>query len=197
VDLLKEAVKRVSLAPRLESRVNDFQSAYFGATTVGVHVRHSDRRNSFENYHSIIERLRRTHGRIQLFLATDNSDVEAYFRRRYSEVLCIKKEFAPPGIPLHGNPQCGNRLETAMDAVAEMALLSRCSYLIYKASSTFAVCASLMSDIPPHNQYEMSGYVLRARRWLKDAKRAIVRSQSCLPSGAVGSEHTSPGSNAI
>lgn len=165
--------ERLELAPSLMDRVRGFSAEHFSETTIGVHVRYTDRKNSFERYPAIIDELIRRDERAVLFLATDNRLVEELFRSRYSRVVTIPKWFPEPGLPLHRVRSCPDKLGAGADALVEMYLLGRCRYLIYDQSSTFGVIARLLSNAPREQVFETSGFSARrlARRALTFLRR--------------------------
>jgi Nodulation protein Z (NodZ) len=165
--------ERLELAPALRQRVRDFSAQHFSETTVGVHVRYTDRKNSFERYPAVIDELLGRDARAVLFLATDNRDVEEQFRARFTRIVTLPKWFPEPGLPLHRVRRCPDKLGTGADALVEMYLLGRCRYLIYDQRSTFGVVARLLSNAPPENVFEMSGFSARrvARRALTFLRR--------------------------
>ena len=50
------------------------------------------------------------------------------------------------GIPLHYDPECGDRVERATQALVDILLLSKCNSLVYASRSSFGYVASLYAD---------------------------------------------------
>ena len=139
------------MAPVVLSRAEEFRSREFGQVTIGMHIRYTDRKNSYARYDSIASRILRTHPGAAVFLCTDNQAVEKDLRSRYSNLITTPKWFAPPGKPLHRTRECPDALERSVEALVEMYLLSRCQYLIYNSTSTYGVMARLFSEVQPEN----------------------------------------------
>jgi hypothetical protein len=156
----------LALAPTLQACVDDFHSSQFAEVNIGLHIRHSDRQNSYEQYPRVVDQILRKNPSANIFLATDNHNVEEEFRRRYPRLTVRQKWFATPGIPLHRTRSCPDRLALAMDALAEMWLLGKCEYLVYNSSSTFGLLASLISTAPEQNLVDTIPWRLYGRNWL-------------------------------
>lgn len=150
-EILRKLAQRLVFAPVVLSRAEDFRSREFGQVTIGMHIRYTDRKNSYARYDSIARRILRIHPNASVFLCTDNKAVEEDLRSRYSNLITTPKWFAPPGTPLHRTRECPDALERSVEALVEMYLLSRCDYMIYNSTSTYAVMATLFSQAPPDN----------------------------------------------
>lgn len=124
---------------------------------VGVHVRathESAKQKGFvqlSDYFRIADKLLAS-GRMEcIVLATDNSEVEEKFRRRYKHVITSNKWFGQPGEPLHLGSSCSDRLQNTRDALVEMLMLARCDYLITQQNSAFSMMARVASSAPAEN----------------------------------------------
>lgn len=148
------------LQPHIHSRVDSFKIQKFAKKNIGVHIRHTDRKNSFDRYPKIIDQLLIEEPDASIFLATDNLEVQAFFKQRYeNKTIFTEKWFPGPKsnvAPLHWNPNCPDKLENAIQALVDMYLLASCDYLICDRTSTFSVVAELISDIPESNVIDTS-----------------------------------------
>lgn len=175
MSLLRKLLREeLALAPILRKRVDDFRARHFAEVNIGLHIRHSDRRNSFEHYPLLVDQLLHKHPSANIFLATDNQNVEEEFRRRYPGLTVRPKWFATPGTPLHLTRSCPDRLTLAMDALTEMWLLGQCEYLIYNSSSTFGLLASLISTAPPQNLVDTIPWRQSGRNWLAQRVKELL-----------------------
>jgi hypothetical protein len=172
--LLRRTLRNeVELQPELRGRVDEFAARELGEVNIGLHIRYSDRKNSFEQYPLLVDRIVRRHPNATIFLATDNRDVEAQFRQRYQRVAVTQKWYPPPGVPLHRTPT-PDKLELGMEALVDLWLLGRCQYLVYNDTSTFGVMANLLSSAPRENVFEtsprLSSVVRRVKHWGKQLR---------------------------
>lgn len=134
--------------------------AQFARGMIGVHVRktfekggasrHLDQTTVF----AILDRLAGDDG-FGIFLATDNRDVEAAFRERYSFVLCASKWFGTSGVAMHFDDQAPDRTQLAIEALVDLYLLAACDALIHPAESSFSRVAAVIGDIPPARLFSL------------------------------------------
>lgn len=173
-DLLRTVMRdNLVLSAPLQQRVEDFRKERFGNTTIGLHIRYSDRKNSFEQYPVITDRILRQKPDAVIFLATDNQDVESYFRRRYRRVVTTKKWYPPAGTPLHRVRDCPDKTEMGASALVDMFLLSSCDYLVYNKTTTFGLCANLLSAAPADQRFETSPLRATAMQMLRWVRRKV------------------------
>jgi hypothetical protein len=116
---------------------------------IGVHVRFTDRRAPVDRILRAVERVMRATGRDEIFLATDNVQVEQVFKERFGTVHTLKKRFRPDGGPIHMDLEYHDRTGAALDALVEMFTLAACGHLVYARRSTFSYMASLLSEASP------------------------------------------------
>jgi hypothetical protein len=172
--LLRKIVREdVGLSEPIRQRVHEVQTREFSDVTIGMHIRHSDRRNKYQQYPAIIERIRRQYPRATLFLATDNASVEADLCRRYGRIVVTKKWYAPPGTPLHRGGVCPDKLELGIEALTDLWLLGRCDYLVYNSTSSFGLFASLLSSSPGAHLIDTAPRVQTTLRWLKQRAKEL------------------------
>jgi hypothetical protein len=165
------AILREQLLPVEEicGPVEEFRARWFGETTIGLHIRHTDRKNDFSRYPDLIDRILAERPNATLFLATDNRAVEEELRARYRRLVVTDKWYPEPGVPLHRMRACPDKLQAGREALTEMFLLSRCDYLIYDKTSTFGLLASLISNAPAERRIDTAPVTLRStgKRLLK------------------------------
>jgi hypothetical protein len=132
----------------LARRVNEFAKANFVDEMIGLHVRYSDRKNPFKHFRVYVDRFLERHPQGRVFLATDNSEVEEYFKGIFpNKVSSAPKWMPPPGQPIHRTRSADrDPSEGALEALTDMYLLGRCQRLVVNTTSTFGHCAVLLSD---------------------------------------------------
>lgn len=152
------------LHPAIAERVEAIRKTCGGGPTVGVHVRHTDRRTNPARLTHRLDALLASRPGSRLFLATDDEAVQDHFSRRYPGLVTVPKWFSPSGaIHLFGSG-CTDRSAMARDALVEMFLLARCDDVVLDGDSTFAQIVKLL--------------------WKGDPRRVIdIRSLSWLPHG--------------
>jgi hypothetical protein len=113
---------------------------------IGVHVRFSDRQ---VNLGKIERELKAAQQRLPgsaIFLATDNSNVQAHFIRLFERVYSWQKWFPEPKAAMHQNLSNPDPIGEAANALVDMYALARCDKLIYSRQSTFAYASKLIGD---------------------------------------------------
>ncbi|MEH2303255.1 MAG: nodulation protein NodZ [Nostoc sp.] len=172
--ILKKIIREnLSLQPNIQATIKKTIDNSFEDNVMGVHVRYTDRKSSINTYLNFIDKICEKDPKILIFLATDNKEVEDFFRTKYTNILVTDKWYPMSGSSLHQNPECPDRFENGVQALVDIYLLSKCNYLIYDKTSTFGVVAKLISDIPETNTIETSQYTLRGKvknliSWLRE-----------------------------
>ncbi len=172
--ILKKIIKEhLSLQPDIQAIIKKTIDNSFEDKVIGVHVRYTDRKSSINTHLRFIDKIYKKHPKILIFLATDNKEVEDFFRARYTNILVADKWYPASGASLHQNPECPDRFENGVEALVDIYLLSKCNYLIYDKTSTFGIVARLISDIPEANITETSQYTFRGKfksliAWLRE-----------------------------
>ncbi len=136
----------------------DAITAGFGWPVIGVHIRYTDRKVPL---HRIEDRLRQRiseRSGAQVFLATDNADVQDRIKDRFENVHHIPKYLAPDGSRLHWPTSEVEKLHEAENALIDMWLLSRCDHLIYSRHSTFSVTSSHLGRLKPAQLDDVDRY---------------------------------------
>ncbi len=157
--VLKEQVRPVE---EIQTCVKAFCDEFFNDSVIGLHIRHSDRKNSYDGYFKYVDRFLSEHPFGVVFISTDNSDVEYSFKSRYPRVVASEKWYPPPGMPIHRNRQPErDMLRNAREALIELYLLGSCNSLIFNSTSTFGCLASLLSGAPSANIVDMAPWSFR------------------------------------
>jgi hypothetical protein len=138
----------VVLHPRIRARVSEFKAGHLEGRTVGVHVRLSDRQVRVRAILDQLDALLNREPDLGIFAATDNSEVLAILERRYPAVVTTSHWYPAPGQPLHDNPACPDRLESAIEALVDLYLLGSCDYLVADTTTSFARIAGLLMAAP-------------------------------------------------
>lgn len=155
----------------IQERVNQFKLRRFNQKTVGLHVRYMDKKARISAILSRLEALIRRESELQIFLATDNIEVEKTFLNRYQNVISTEKWYPSSGRSMHRNPESPDRLMHGIEAMVDLYLLASCDYLILDESSSFSYVASLITSAPNSNIFNVQlGHMippeLRHQIWL-------------------------------
>lgn len=153
-------------------RVRDALDALFAgrrSPVIGVHVRYTDRKAPLDVIERELTGMRARLPDADIFLATDNADVETRIKARFDRVFTIEKAMAAPGVALHFDADFVDPLREAENALIDMWALSRCNQLIHSRHSTFSVAASLIGAIPRERQVDVDRHTLRIvfKRWFQ------------------------------
>lgn len=134
---------------------------------VGAHVRYTDRKVSLGRALAETGRLYRSTGARGVFLATDNAEVEAVFRRRFPDLVVAPKADWPPGLPRHRKQSGTLRRRLAEDALVDMWLLGEMDALIYSSHSTFSDMALLRLGSAPRTDIDRYSPRVALKRLLR------------------------------
>ena len=147
------AARHLRPGARVLSEVRRVRSR-FAPRMVGVHIRKTfesggeTRHVALGEVFSVVDRLLRSGGAEGVFLATDNSEVEAAFLQRYPQTVTSGKRFGPPGVALHFDETVSDRTQGAVEALADLYLLAGCDFLVYPGSSSFSRVAAILGSVP-------------------------------------------------
>ncbi len=130
--------------PEIRDRIGRFRHERLPGPTIGVHVRHSDRRTRLDAIRRRLERRMAAEDGATVFLATDNAAVRDEFERSYGAVSA-PHWYAAPGEPLHKSPDRPNALEVGVEALVDLYLLAGCDRLIIDRESNFSKVAAVLS----------------------------------------------------
>jgi hypothetical protein len=86
------------LQPEIRARVDHFKSNHFNARTVGVHVRYSDYRVRLFAIIKQLNALLKREPDLQIFLATDNIEVQKMFDSNFPGLVSVPHWYAKPGL---------------------------------------------------------------------------------------------------
>ncbi len=150
--VLQDNLKPHSL---IQKRVNQFKLKRFNQKTVGVHVRYMDKKARISAILGKLEALIRREPELQIFLATDNLEIEKRFLDKYQNVISTEKWYPSSGKSMHRNPESPDRLMHGIEALVDLYLLASCDYLILDESSSFSYVASLITNTPNSNIFNV------------------------------------------
>ncbi|BAZ48063.1 hypothetical protein NIES4103_06680 [Nostoc sp. NIES-4103] len=165
--LKKISSKHLHLNQDIQYRIDVFKKKYFTNTplVIGLHIRHTDRKNPFQSYVEIINKIIQQNSEYLIFLATDNKQVQTHFKNIYKERIIYTEKWFPDETAslsrLHHNSDCPNKLENAIQALVDLYLLASCNYLLCDQRSTFPIVAEVISDIPSTNIIDISKYSMK------------------------------------
>lgn len=144
LQILREAAQKyVKPCDRITQLVDQFVQSNFRPNMLGLHIRSTDLQAPVEKLLSLASRVAKERQCEGVFVATDNGEVETRARQMLPNVVTLPKKLPKGAIPLHYDPECQDRIETASQALVDMLLLSRCPTLVYASRSSFAYVASL------------------------------------------------------
>ncbi len=167
----------------IQARVDEFVNQHFTrGPVIGVHVRLTDeseacRRNpTLAAFVGATSRILQEVPDARIFLASDNRSVMDRFRSEFGaeRILALDKWFPAPGMHLHKNPQCPDRLQNARDALVDASLLGRCDWLLGSHESAFSRIAALFSLAPPARQRMLFPQVPLGARLRSAARRMLA-----------------------
>jgi hypothetical protein len=147
LEILREAANSyLRPSERIQALIEQFVGQHFSPKMLGLHVRATDLRAPVDRLIDLATHLVREHSYDGMFCATDNAEVEDRIRRLAPNVVTLTKQFPKGAVPLHYNPDAGDRLETATQALMDMLLLARCQNIVYAGRSSFGYVASLYAE---------------------------------------------------
>jgi hypothetical protein len=110
--------------------------------------------------------------KLQVFLATDNPQIQNLFENKYSGVVSTEKWYPKSVSRLHRNADCPDRAENGIQALVDMYLLAQCDFLVLDESSAFAYVVRLITEQPSSSIFnvQLAGWLnprLRRFLWLR------------------------------
>ncbi|WP_425102234.1 hypothetical protein [Tropicibacter sp. S64] len=132
------------------ARVREAVAAYkarFGRPLIGVHVRYTDRKIAVEPLEAALDAALKTRPGAQIFLATDNVEIQRRFAARYGNIHFTDKYLPEDGARLHLPQAQIEKQREAENALIDILLLSQCDHLVCSRYSTFAETAILYGDL--------------------------------------------------
>jgi len=146
--------KNISLSGEMQTELEQMAAQLgIGRNVTGVHVRMTDLqpKASLESLTVKINMMKLHHSAI--FLATDNEQVEEYFKQRYDNVIFVpkyRKEYADAQTGIHHRAvRTGDysQAETVLkESILDMWLLSKCEYLFCQRNSSFSKIAAILKN---------------------------------------------------
>ncbi|MCW5976650.1 MAG: hypothetical protein KIT09_01165 [Bryobacteraceae bacterium] len=158
-EILRQLIGRdLMLHPSLVERVNRLAPRLRAGPAVGVHVRYSDHQARLWAILRKLNSLLRKDPRLQVFLATDNLEIERMFEKNYPGAITAPHWYPPAaGLPIHTSPTRPDPVEIGCEALIDLYLLARCQFLIIDSSSSFSCIATLLTDAPESNIFDVRG----------------------------------------
>jgi len=172
------AQRHLRPAEAVLNRVKVVWEREFRGKMVGVHVRKTfekggeTRHLDMDHLFRTIDRLCKGAGDSGIFLATDNSEVEAAFRQRYPRVTSSPKWFGEPGVALHFNEEAPDKIQLAIEALVDLYLLAACDVLVHPGASSFSRVAAILGGLPPECVLPLAAGRPGPRAWWQDLRRS-------------------------
>jgi len=129
---------------------------------IGVHIRFTDRKVSVTRIERQLRKLRERMPNSDVFLATDNAEIQARIFASFQRVFVAGKSLTDDGRPLHvASKSFDDPLKEARNALVDMWTLARCDWLIHSSQSTFSVAAATIGQIPKNRQIDVDSKNLK------------------------------------
>lgn len=149
---MNKFVETVSLKKEYQQRVDSMTKAMNLDSAIGVHVRYTDKKPKGQL--DTLKRKLKTmiDGGMNIFLCTDNSDVEAEFKQTFYNKVIMNAKYIPKGtskgIHIWASRQKDDKLKKQMfeDCLMDMWLLSRCRLLYWQGNSSFSMISKLLMN---------------------------------------------------
>ncbi len=166
----------------VQARVDALAAGRIGPDTIGVHVRYSDKRSLLPAVERRLDALTRGRPELNLFVATDNSDIERRLLARYPGAASAPRWYPPPGERMHRSPTSPSRYENGLEALVDIYALARCPVLVLDTDSGFARLAAVIArraggrvhDVRPRTLRLGDAVGERLPLWLRDSARPLL-----------------------
>lgn len=147
---MKNFTKTVSLTPEFQNFIDMKTDKLYLKDAVGVHIRYTDKKPS-GSLDKLIQKLdEHVKDGFNIFLCTDNKDIEEDFKVHFGKHVIITDKYIPKtengGIHIWASKQQDSELKKKMfeDSLADMWLLSRCQILYWQGNSSFSYISKLL-----------------------------------------------------
>lgn len=143
--------KTITLKDSIQKKVNNKAKELNLDNAIGVHIRYTDKKPKSQ----LAALIRTLHVKLQdnnmqVFLCTDNKDVEEEFACIFKERVIKTEKYIPKvegeGIHIWASLQDDDSLKIRMfeDCVMDMWLLSKCKLLYWQGNSSFSLISKLL-----------------------------------------------------
>ena len=164
----------LSFSPEIETRISKFKYHNWGNHVIGIHIRYSDKTISLAWYKKALSSYVEKYPDSIIFLATDNRAVEEELRAQYPQLITTEKWLPEAGNRAHGNPECPDLKEHAIESMLDIYLLAECDYLIYSRTTSFGLLASYLSKASEDRIFDIQTYYDRQKKGLKYFTRTWI-----------------------
>lgn len=142
----------------LEEKIESFAEQVLGPDAIAVHFRHGNGELTvippdIQWFFDAVDRFRHDMGGRKVFLCTDcRAVLDAFIERYGADVVSTPKEYPPLGEGAMHSPKKGwDPLIRAEEAILDMWLISKCSYLVGSKSFFSSVSMKLNPDLTGSN----------------------------------------------
>ena len=160
--------EHLTLAPEIQKQIRHFKEKFWGNHVIGIHIRYSDKTIGLTWYKKALSTYVEKFPNSTIFLATDNRAVEEELSAQYPQLITMEKWLPQAGIRAHGNPECPDLREHAIQALLDIYLLAECDCLIYSRTTSFGLLARYLSKAPEDNIFDIQTYYDQRKRGFKD-----------------------------
>lgn len=144
-------ISKLKLKSVYEKELNSWAYNYrLSESHIGVHIRNSDKRPE-KSINSLLKFLCENYANQKIFLSTDNSDIELFFKDNFKDNLLtypkdLPEEVADRGIHMWGidNNDDNYKAKMLKESIYDMWLLSKCKTLFYQGNSSFSLFSKLL-----------------------------------------------------
>ena len=147
-------LNKIRLKSALQKKVS-IKAKHLGLieNCVGVHVRYTDKKPT-KTLEALLKRCEVEVGNgKQIFLATDNKEIEKQFKDQFGEKLALNLKLMPKEAEEKGlhrwayndNSKADVLRKMFEESIEDMWLLAECSELFYQGNSSFSVFSSIIS----------------------------------------------------
>jgi Nodulation protein Z (NodZ) len=148
-------------SPEVQQRIDALVAERIGPGTIGVHVRYSDKRSLLGAVERRLDALTRKQADVNLFVATDNSEIERRLLARYPGAASAPRWYPPPGERMHRSPASPSRFENGVEALVDLYALGRCPVVVLDTDSGFARLAAVIARQAGGRVYDVRPRSLR------------------------------------
>jgi len=150
--------RNIKPSQKIQDLLDKYIRLNLGVPYIGVHVRMTDEKGAREKqrkYSDYIKLLRRIKSNnislSKIFLATDNTTVIDSWKKDFPDLVFRQKAMPKPGDPLHLTEFAVPRFEVTIDAVLDMLILSKSTFLLFPDNSSFSLSSAMLSGLPSGN----------------------------------------------
>ncbi len=145
--------KHICPVPEMNQEADAFFDKHFHKPPIGIHIRHTDLQSPLPK---LLEKLKELSVDENIFLCTDNEQVEKMVLRLFPHAVTRQKTYQGINVPLHSYVEGVSNVQKGREAVLDMLILARCKHIIHYAHSSFARISALFSALDAEHIHSIS-----------------------------------------